>query len=104
MLDAVHMLVHVGHMTGRDELFRAYEMITSNPLVASGREWGIGEGRPANFIVLDCDDEVEAIRLRPRPRWVVRGGRVVAETVPARSRVLAPGFEGSIDFKRDHRG
>jgi cytosine/creatinine deaminase len=100
MLDAVHMLVHVGHMTGRDELFRAYETITMNPLTASGREWGIVEGRPANFIVLDCDDEVEAIRLRPAPRWVVRGGRVVAETEAPRSRVLAPGFEGDIRFRR----
>jgi cytosine/creatinine deaminase len=101
MLDAVHMLVHVGHMTGRDELFRAYETITMNPLVASGREWGIVEGRPANFIVLDCDDEVEAIRLRPAPRWVVRGGRVVAETESPRSRVLAPGFEGEVRFRRE---
>lgn len=100
MLDAVHMLVHVGHMTGRDELFRAYEMITSNPLVASGRQWSIGEGRPASFVVLDCDDEVEAIRLRARARWVVRGGHVVAETEPARTRVLAPGFEGEVTFRR----
>jgi cytosine/creatinine deaminase len=101
MLDAIHMLVHVGHMTGREELFQAYEMITTNPLIASGREWGIAEGRPANLIVLDCDDEVEAIRLRPPPRWVVRGGHVVAETEPARSRVLAPGFEGEIRFRRE---
>jgi cytosine/creatinine deaminase len=100
MLDAVHMLVHVGHMTGRDELFRAYETITTNPLTASGRQWGIAEGKPANFVVLDCDDEVEAIRLRPAPRWVVRGGRVVAETEPARSRVLVPGFEGDIRFRQ----
>jgi cytosine deaminase len=101
MLDAVHMLVHVGHMTGRDELFRAYETITMNPLSASGRGWGIAEGRPANFIVLDCDDEVEAIRLRPAPRWVVRGGRVVAETEAPRSRMLTPGFEGDIRFRRE---
>ena len=80
MLDAVHMLVHVGHMTGRDELFRAYEMITTNPLRASGREWSIGEGQPANFAILECEDEVEAIRLRPTARWVVRKGTVVAET------------------------
>ena len=101
MLDAVHMLVHVGHMTGRDELFRAFEMITTNPLAASGRNWAIEEGRPANFVVLDCADEAEAIRLRPPPRWVVRGGRVVAETEPARSRVLTPGFEGDVRFGRE---
>lgn len=74
-------------------------MITVNPLRASGRDWSIAEGRPANFVVLGCADEVEAIRLRPTPRWVVRGGRVVAETEPARSRVVAPGFEGEVTLR-----
>ncbi len=100
MLDAVHMLVHVGQMTGRDELFRAFEMITTNPLRATGREWSIVEGKPAHFLVLECADEVEAIRLRATPRWVVRNGKVVAETEPSRARVLAPGFEGDVTFRR----
>ena len=100
MLDALYMLVHVAQMTGRDELFRAYEMVTTNPLRSSGRDWGIAAGRPANLVVLDCEDEVEAIRLRPIPRWVVRGGRIVAETEPPRTRVAAPGFEGEITFRR----
>jgi len=100
MLDVLHMAVHVAHMTGRDELFRSYEMVTANPLRASGRDWRIAEGHPANFVVLDCDDEVEASRLRPVARWVVRGGRVVAETEAPRTRVLAPGFEGDVTFRR----
>jgi cytosine deaminase len=98
MLDAVHMLVHVGHMTGRDELFRGYRTITTNPLRASGRDWSIAEGQPAHFVILEATDEVEAIRLRPIARWVVRGGRVIAETEPSRTRVLAPGFEGEVTF------
>src|SRR5438034_3950306 len=102
MLDALHMLVHVGQMTGRDELFRAFEMITTNPLRATGREWTIAEGGPANFVVLECEDEVEAIRLRATPRWVVRNGNVVAETEAPRARVLAPGFEGDVTFRRQN--
>jgi cytosine deaminase len=85
MLDALSMLVHVAQMTGRDELFRAYDMVTVNPARAAEVAYGIEEGKPANFIVLDCEDEAEAIRLRPAARWVVRLGRVVAETEPARS-------------------
>ena len=86
MLDALSMLVHVGQMTGRAELFRAYEMITTNPARAAEMEdWHIAEGAPANFVVFDCTDEAEAIRLRPAARWVVRHGRVVAETEPSRS-------------------
>jgi cytosine deaminase len=99
MLDAVHMLVHVGQMTGRDELFRSFEMITTNPLRATGREWSIAEGKPAHFLVLECEDEVEAIRLRATPRWVVRSGRVIAETEPSHAQVLAPGFEGDVTFR-----
>jgi hypothetical protein len=36
-------------------------------------------------VIFDCADEAEAIRLRPVARWVVRLGRVVAETEPARA-------------------
>ena len=92
MLDALSMLVHVGQMTGRHELFRAYEMVTTNPARAAEMEdWRIAEGVPANFAIFDCTDEAEAIRLRPSARWVVRNGRVVAETQPARSVV----YDGS---------
>ena len=86
MLDALSMLVHVGQMTGWHELFRAYEMVTTNPARAAEMEgWHIAEGVPANFVIFDCTDEAEAIRLRPAARWVVRHGRVVAETQPSRS-------------------
>ena len=85
MLDALSMLVHVGHMTGRSELFRAYHMVTDNAARAAEVEYGVEEGKPANFVVFDCADEAEAIRLRPVARWVVRLGRVVAETEPARA-------------------
>ncbi len=85
MLDALSMLVHVAQMTGRDELYRAYEMVTTNPARAAGVESALKEGGTANFVVFDCEDEAEAIRLRPAARWVVRQGRVVAETQPATS-------------------
>jgi cytosine deaminase len=91
MLDALSMLVHVGQMTGRSELFRAYEMVTTNPARGAEVAWGVKEGLPANFVIFDCTDEAEAIRLRPAARWVVRAGQVVAETEPARSVV----YEGS---------
>jgi cytosine deaminase len=100
MLDAVSMLVHVGQMTGRSEIFRAYEMVTTNPARAAEVEYGIAEGKPANFVVFDCDDEAEAIRLRPAARWVVRGGRVVAETEPARSVVHRADGSSDVTFTR----
>src|SRR5689334_10244669 len=98
MLDALSMLVHVAQMTGRTELFRAYEMVTTNPARAAGIEWGVKEGLAANFVVFDCADEAEAIRLRPAARWVVRKGRVVAETEPARSVVHVDGDARPVTF------
>ncbi len=100
MLDALSMLVHVGQMTGRGELFRAYDMVTVNPARAAEAPWGVKEGLPANFVVFDCADEAEAIRLRPAARWVVRAGRIVAETVPAASTVHQAGETHPVTFTR----
>ena len=100
MLDALSMLVHVAQMTGRGELFRAYEMVTTNPARAAEAEYGLEEGRPANFVVFDCEDEAEAIRLRPAARWVVRLGRIVAETQPARSVVHTPDGDVPVTFRK----
>jgi cytosine/creatinine deaminase len=104
MLDALSMLVHVAQMTGRRELFRAYDMVTVNPARAAGVESELREGMPANFVVFDCADEAEAIRLRPAARWVVRKGRVVAETEPARSLVHEAGGSRPVTFTRDAGG
>ena len=101
MLDALSMLVHVAQMTGRTELFRAYEMVTTNPARAAEVAWGVKEGLPANFVIFDCADEAEAIRLRPAARWVVRKGRIVAETEPARSVVhRGDGTSATVSFTR----
>jgi cytosine deaminase len=101
MLDAAAMLVHVGQMTGRSELFRAYEMVTTNAArAAEAADWRIAEGCPASFVVFDCRDEAEAIRLRPAARWVVRQGRVIAETEPTRSWLLDGEARTPISFSR----
>ncbi|MFL5679428.1 MAG: cytosine deaminase [Chloroflexota bacterium] len=100
MLDALSMLVHVAQMTGRGELYRAYEMVTTNPARAAEVAWGVKEGMAANFVVFDCEDEAEAIRLRPAARWVVRNGRVVAETQPARSVVHDGGSAREVTFTK----
>ena len=59
MLDALSMLVHVAQMTGRTELFRAYEMVTTNPARAAGVAWGVKEGLAG---------ELRRLRLRGRGR------------------------------------
>jgi cytosine deaminase len=104
MLDALSMLVHVAQMTGRAELFRAWEMVTMNPARAAEVEWGVKEGLAANFVVFDAADEAEAIRLRPAARWVVRRGRIVAETEPARSVVHRAESDLQVTYANERRG
>jgi cytosine deaminase len=74
-------------------------MITANPARAAEIDsWNLKEGSPANFVVFDCTDEAEAIRLRPAARWVVRNGRVVAETEPAASVIHVDGKSQAVSF------
>jgi cytosine deaminase len=94
------MLVHVAQMTGRTELFRAWEMVTTNAARAAEVPYGVKEGLPANFVVFDCEDEAEAIRLRPTALLVVRLGQVVAETQPARTLVHHAGIDHQVTFRK----
>ena len=76
-------------------------MVTTNAARAAEVEYGVEEGKPANFIVLDCEDEAEAIRLRPAARWVVRLGRIVSETEPSRSVIHAAGGDEPVSYTKE---
>jgi cytosine/creatinine deaminase len=100
-LQAAFVLAHYGHMSGADELRRLVEMITVNPARALGVEaYGLREGAPASLVVFDAPSEMDALRLVPRRRLVLRGGRVVARTEPARTTVVWDGQEEPVDFLR----
>jgi cytosine deaminase len=100
-LQAAFVLAHYGHMSGADELRRLVEMITVNPARALGVEgYGLREGAPASLVVFDAPSEMDALRLVPRRRLVLRGGRVVARTEPARTTVVWDGREEPVDFLR----
>src|SRR4029078_13498468 len=89
--DALSSLFHLAQMTGRAELFRAYEMVTTNPARAAEVPYGIAEGKPATSVVSDCADASEGFRPAPAARLVARTARGVAETAPARSVVHVAG-------------
>ncbi|MGN7454164.1 amidohydrolase family protein [Paenibacillus pasadenensis] len=96
-LDAAHMAAHLAHMSGRSELRALIGMIASGARAAMGLgkpadgAAGLRVGDPASFLLFDALDESELIRLRPAPRQVFREGRLVAETVPAVTRLLPGG-------------
>lgn len=83
------MGLHVGHMTGRDEMRACFDAVTVNGATALALDgYGIAPGCRADLVVLQCRDELEALRLKPARLFVVRAGRVIART-PAVTPVLA---------------
>ena len=100
-LQAAFVLAHYGHMSGAEELNRLIDMITVNPAQALGLPgYGLADGAPANLVVFDAPTAMDALRLLPRRRMVLRGGAVVARTEPARTTVVWDGREEPVDFMR----
>jgi cytosine/creatinine deaminase len=52
-------------------------------------EYGIEEGKPADLVVFDAPSAREVMRLKPVRRWVIRRGKVIAETTPPRTTLLS---------------
>jgi cytosine/creatinine deaminase len=100
-LQAAFVLAHYGQMSGAGELRRLVEMITHNPARALGLEgYGLRPGGSADLVVFDAPTEMDAIRLVPRRRLVLRGGKTVARTEPAVTTVVWDGREEEVDFLR----
>jgi len=51
-------------------------------------EYGIEEGKPADCVIFDAPTPIDIISLRATRRYVIRRGRVIAETTPARTTLL----------------
>src|SRR5215813_10649327 len=100
-LQAAFVLVHFGQMSGDEELQRLIEMITVNPAAALGlSDYGLQIGGPADLVVFDAPSEADALRLIAPRTLVLRGGKVVARSVPARRTVIWDGKEEQVTFLR----
>jgi cytosine deaminase len=71
LLDAAYMLVHVGHLTGEAEMKRVVRTLHSENHFPFGAPPRVEVGATA-LLHWPVDDEVELLRVRPRPR--VLGG------------------------------
>jgi cytosine deaminase len=101
MLEVVHMAIHVGHMTGRDEmrsLFRSVTETAAELLHLDG--YGVTPGCHADLVVLQAGDPIEAIRLRATRLYVIRRGRVISRMAPSEARLDLDGETHKVDFLR----
>lgn len=101
MLEVAHMAVHVGQMTGVDEMKAMLAAVTENSAKAMGLEgYGIAKGSNADLVILQAGDAMEAIRLKPNRLFVIRRGQVIAEAPPQMSTVNIGGESHQVDFRR----
>lgn len=90
MRDVVFMGLHVCQMMGYEEIRSSYNFISNNAAktLHLGENYGIAEGRPASFIVLDAKDYYEALNTNAAVLASVKNGRKIAQSVPGEKKAL----------------
>ncbi|GHO91401.1 cytosine deaminase [Reticulibacter mediterranei] len=93
MLAAAQLALFLCHMSGHEEIDAVLDLITTNAARALRIQdrYGIEEGKPADFLILDAPSAFEALRLLPARLYVFKGGREIARTTPGRSVVRRAG-------------
>jgi len=99
MLDVAHMGLHVAQMTGVDEMQSAFRAVTENAARALNLdEYGLEVGCHADMVILQCNDPIEALRLRPSRLFVIRRGKIIAKTAPSEPVVSISGNDETVSF------
>ncbi len=90
MRDTVYLGLHVTQMMGYHDIMNSYRFVTENAakVLHLGESYGIAEGRPASFAVLEAKDWYEALSNNAPVVLSVRKGEVIARTQPAVKQVL----------------
>lgn len=102
MLQVLHMGIHASQLMGYDQIVNSIDLITKNSAATLQIEdkYGIEAGKPANFIVLNAENEYEAIRKQAAVRYSFRHGKVIAETKPSESCVMMNGEKAPVTFQK----
>ncbi|MEW5815322.1 MAG: amidohydrolase family protein, partial [Spirochaetota bacterium] len=101
VLQAANLLLHTAHLSGYTQIPRLFDMITINSartMHVEG-EYGIEAGKPADLIILDTDNEIDAIRLISECLYVIRRGNIVSAVTPAQRKLTFQGKTELVDYK-----
>lgn len=99
MLEVASMGLHVGQMTGVDQIRQCFDAVTHNAAkVMQLEKYGLSAGNNADMVILDCQSAFDAIRLRPARLFVIRRGEIISKTPKARPRVKLDGKAVEMDF------
>ena len=88
--DVVFMGLHVGQMMGYEEIMNAYRFISINgaKTLHISDSYGIEEGKPASFIVLDGKNYYECLNRNAALLASYRNGKKIVEGRSAETRIL----------------
>jgi len=101
MIEVANMGLHVGQMTGVQEMHSAFDAVTQNGANVLGlKGYGIKKGCNADLVILQAANIVEAIRLRPVRLFVIRRGTVIAQTPEVASQINIADTPGKVNFLR----
>ncbi len=81
MLEVASMGLHVGQLAAREAMGFCFDAVTTNPAKIMQLEgYGLEPGRNGDLVILQAKDAIEAIRLKATRLYVIRRGKVIAET------------------------
>ena len=99
MLEVASMGLHVAQMTSQAAMRQCYQAVTANPARIMQLEgYGLEPGCWADFVLLQAQDPVEAIRLRATRLQVYRRGMLLAQTPASTARLQLPGRPAQTDW------
>lgn len=99
LLQVLHMGLHVAQMMGFEQLDNGLDLITTNSARTLGLNgYGIEPGNPANLLVLPADSGFDVLRRQVQAQYVVRQGKLLAQTRPARTELHLNSMH-DIDFQ-----
>ncbi len=99
MLEVAAMGLHVGQMTSQARMRACFDAVTVNAARVLGLPAdGLVVGAPADMVLLQARNLVEALRLRATRLLVVRRGQVLARTPAATASLALPGRPGQVDW------
>jgi len=105
MLEVAAMGLHVAQMTSQAQMRACFDAVTVNSAKILGLDdHGIEVGKPADFVLLQARDPIEAIRLRATRLMVVRRGEVIARTPPTTASLVLPGRPAQVDWRLRRAG
>ena len=90
MRDVVFLGLHVCQMMGYDDIMNSYRFVTTNAAktLHLGERYGIRQGNPASFVVMDAPNYYEALKSDAPVLYSYREGRLLARTDAGRAEVL----------------